>query len=118
MGVRERVHDAIDSSTTRAAKTLAEAPHADPHERLTILVNGWFEGIAAALEEIALELDARDESIPEVDVSPRPAPPAEPEESKAETDEAPDDADEQTLLERARASVEETRALRDERDTD
>ena len=59
MGVRERVHVALDTSTARTEKVLGEAVHADPHERLMILVNGWFQGIAAALEEIALELDER-----------------------------------------------------------
>jgi hypothetical protein len=57
MGVRERVVGAIGEPVNEAEKLLAEAQHADEHTRLTILMTGWFRGIAAALEEIAVELD-------------------------------------------------------------
>jgi hypothetical protein len=131
MGVRERVQEAINASTGRAEKVLSEAAHADEHERLTILVSGWFRGIAAALEEIALELDARATPKGETGGASDPTPPESPsstsgddssvgpeearsEEAKAEPSESSDEA---TLLERARQSTEETRALRAERDS-
>ncbi|HEX3806747.1 MAG TPA: hypothetical protein VHV52_08195 [Gaiellaceae bacterium] len=57
MGVRERVVDAIGDPVNEAEKLLAEAQHADEHTRLTILMTGWFRGLAAALEELAIELD-------------------------------------------------------------
>jgi hypothetical protein len=119
MGARERVQAAIDSATSRAEKNLAEAPNADPHERLTILVNGWFQGIAAALEEIAVELDARDDAMPEIEAPTRPAPPAEPDDNdEPEPKSRATNPDEGTQLDRARASIEETRALREEREAD
>jgi len=125
MGIRERVHEAINGSTARAEKALAEAPHVDPHERLTILVNGWFQGIAAALEEIALELDARAASKDEPAPTPRPSPSTGDDDSSAAPEEAePSDAersqggpDEAELLEQARESSKETQALRAERDS-
>jgi class 3 adenylate cyclase len=57
MGVRERVVDAIGDPVNEAERLLAEAQHADEHTRLTILMTGWFRGLAAALEELAIELD-------------------------------------------------------------
>lgn len=60
MAVRDRVLKAIEAPVDEAAKLLTEIN--DPNERLTILVNGWFRGIAGALEEIASELDRRDVS--------------------------------------------------------
>lgn len=57
MGVRDRVVQALEDPVLQAEKLLAEAQHADGHTRLELLVNGWFRGIAAALEEIAVELD-------------------------------------------------------------
>jgi hypothetical protein len=122
MGVRERVQEAVNASTSRAEKLLAEAPDADEHARLTILVNGWFQGIAAALEEIAVELDMRASSQGEPTAVPASRPPVTGESSAAteeeEADEREDaaDSDESALLERAHESLEETRALRAERD--
>jgi hypothetical protein len=57
MSVRERVVEAIEGPVLAAEKLLTEAQHADDHTRLELLVNGWFRGIAAGLEEIAVELD-------------------------------------------------------------
>jgi hypothetical protein len=57
MGVRERVRDAIEAPTAQAERLLDEARHADPYDRLTILLNGWFRALAGALEELAVELD-------------------------------------------------------------
>jgi hypothetical protein len=59
VAVRDRVREAIESSVDEAARTLAEAPDADDHVRLTILLEGWFRGLAGALEEIAVELDSK-----------------------------------------------------------
>jgi len=57
MSVRERVVSAIEARVTEADKLLAETADADDHTRLSILVSGWFRGLAGALEEIAVELD-------------------------------------------------------------
>jgi hypothetical protein len=59
MAVRDRVRMAIETSVGEAEKTLAETPDVDDHARLSILLNGWFRGLAGAIEEIAVELDSR-----------------------------------------------------------
>jgi hypothetical protein len=59
MAVRDRVRMAIETSVGEAEKTLAATPDADDHARLSILLNGWFRGLAGAIEEIAVELDSR-----------------------------------------------------------
>jgi hypothetical protein len=119
VGLRERVRMAIDGPVGEAQKLLDGAPGADEHARLSMLVNGWFRGIAGALEEIALEVDAlraeRFEHVP-APASPQhneelPAPAERRVEEGARTEEATDEA---TLAERARASREETAVLRKE----
>ena len=65
---------AIEAPTAEAQKVLAETPHADDHERLTVLMNGWFRGLAGALEELAIELDALREEAPPAQPAPPPAP--------------------------------------------
>jgi hypothetical protein len=57
MGARERVVAALEAPVAEAEKLLAETPHADEHTRLSILMTGWFRGVAGALEELAVELD-------------------------------------------------------------
>jgi hypothetical protein len=128
MGVRERVQEAVNASTARAETILGEAAHADEHERLTILVNGWFQGIAAALEEIALELDTRASPERETDAVTSAPPEATPstadqpsgaaEEAEPEDGERAHGSDEEALLDRARASTKETQALRAERESE
>jgi hypothetical protein len=58
MGLRERVSMAITSPVDEARKLLEETQHADEHVRLSILLDGWFRGIAGALDELAVEIDA------------------------------------------------------------
>jgi hypothetical protein len=133
MGLRERVQQAISSPVSEAEKLLAEAQHADAHERLSILVSGWFRGIAAALEEVALDVDAlRSAGAAGAGSAPPPLPQEgqataaassgaprfeeEPSEPKPEPGERADEAaDEAALAERARASRAETEAVREER---
>jgi hypothetical protein len=57
MPLRERVRQAIDAPVTEAAALLDQARDASESERLLIFVNGWFRGISAALEELAIEID-------------------------------------------------------------
>ena len=57
MATRDRVREAIEAPTAEAGKLLAELREGDDHERLTILIDGWGRGLAAALEELALTLD-------------------------------------------------------------
>jgi hypothetical protein len=116
---------AIDAGVDDAQKVLREAASAGDDERLSILLNGWFRGIAAALEELAVELDtmraAALESRKTIEPGePRDAAPTEtggPEETPSEemsaTEKRREPDDEQALLARARASRAETSALRD-----
>ena len=55
--VRERVQRAIAERVDASEQTLLELEHADDLTRLTTFASGWFRGLAAALEEIALEID-------------------------------------------------------------
>jgi hypothetical protein len=64
VGVRDRVQRAIESPVAEADRLLAEAPHAEPHERLTILMTGWFRGIAAGLDELAIEVESMQRGEP------------------------------------------------------
>lgn len=125
VGVRERVQRAIESPVAEAERLLAETPHAEPHERLSILMTGWFRGIAGALDELAIEL----ESLRTAERPPVPEParrmkrrsdgeqPSENEPAEPEERAAPE-ATEAELAERARASRAETEALREERDSE
>jgi hypothetical protein len=58
MSLQARVHSALEAPVVAAEKILDELPEDDVHERLSIQLDGWGRGIADALEEIALELDA------------------------------------------------------------
>jgi hypothetical protein len=120
MGARERVHRAIESAVGDADKTLSEAPHAGDHERLTILLDGWFRGLADALEELAIEVDLlRASRIEDDELEPAGAAatsirePSRSLEPQARTHENTPD-DEAALAERARASREQTQAVRTE----
>jgi hypothetical protein len=82
MGVRERVQRAIEGPVADAAKLVDEAAHADDHTKLSFQLNGWFRGISAGLEELAVELEVlRDELTrrpdPPLQPSSRPEPPGE-----------------------------------------
>jgi hypothetical protein len=124
MGVLERVQRAIEGPTAQAQKLLAETPDAEAQERLSVLVNSWFRGIAAALEELAIELDAIRDGLPAAVVEhERSLPvPRQAEDEAKESHEPPSrressgGLDEAALAERARASRDETRALREEPD--
>ncbi len=48
---------ALEAPVNESAKLEAELRHGDPDERLRIFLEGWFRGIAGALEELAVELD-------------------------------------------------------------
>ena len=120
MGARERVRAAIEAPTAEAAKLLNELQHADEGERLTILINGWCRGLAAALEELALSIDTlerRDSDSPPPTAERHPRGNARPEPSPAKDEEAPPSIDpgltETELVQRAKESQAATAALRD-----
>ena len=124
MPLRERVRQAIDAPVSEAGALLDEARDASESERLLIFVNGWFRGISATLEELAIE----------VDLDTRQPPPRQPFETgprrpgsagvKAEKPDSQEEtrppagevveADEAALAERARMSREKTAAMRQE----
>lgn len=58
MSLQARVHTALEAPVKAAEKILDELPEDEVHERLAVQLDGWGRGIADALEEIALELDA------------------------------------------------------------
>ena len=62
MGVRERVQEALAGPTGDAERLLNELRHGSTEERLTILIDGWCRGLAGALEEIAISVDAIERS--------------------------------------------------------
>jgi len=119
MGVLARVQRAIEGPTAEAQKVLAEAPNAAADERLSVLVNGWLRGIASALEELAIELDALRGELPAglVEQERSRGVPGEPDDEVKEPDEPPsrressEGVGEAALAERARASRAQTRAL-------
>jgi hypothetical protein len=119
MGTRERVSAAVEAPTAAAARLLEELRDTDEHEKLAILINGWGRALAAALEELALAVDAiaRPDAEPP-DQPRRPRAPNEPEPPpEASLDEAPPagaPAGEAELAQRARESRAATAELRDE----
>jgi hypothetical protein len=122
VGVRERVQRAIESPVAEAERVLAETPHAKPHERLSVLMTGWFRGIAGALDELAIELELLRTGAEPPQLTQHRAPPRRDDEPPAEetgggrgADEG--EATEAELAERARASREATAAVREERDS-
>jgi hypothetical protein len=117
VSLRQRVQRAIASPVDDAQRLLVQTPHAGEHERLTILVEGWFRGLAAAIEEVAIELDelhrqrfAREPPVPSETEPETPRPAGETPEPRR--DEHEGDQDEAALAERARASRKETETLR------
>ena len=118
MGARERVRDAIQASVDDAQQQLRELQDADAETRLTVLIDGWARGFAAALEELAIAVDelARRRSeadAPEADAAIALDEPA------IERDDRADEldltgADEDRLVEEARRSRAATADLQEE----
>jgi hypothetical protein len=112
------VRDAIQASVDAAEQELRELQDADTETRLTVLIDGWARGLAAALEELAVavdELERREATTtaPEEDTAPVVDAPS------RETDERPEDldlagADEDRLAEEARRSRAATAELQEE----
>lgn len=63
MSLQNRVHTALESPVTAADKLVGELSDDEVHKRLAIQLDGWGRGIADALEEIAVELDALRERL-------------------------------------------------------
>jgi len=119
MSLRERVQRAIASPVDDAERLLAQTPHAGDHERLTILIEGWFRGLAGALEELAIEVDElrRERFERDEPASPEPhsgAPPPAGEPAGPARGEDTTGLDEAALAERARTARKETEALRED----
>jgi hypothetical protein len=120
-GLRERVRQAIAGPIAESEKLLADLQAGDAETRLSILLSGWFRGVAAALEELAIAVDgllARSGETPvqrasdeqnEEPLAPSPSASAEHAERIDLTD-----AGLERLSEEARKSREETTELRKE----
>jgi hypothetical protein len=114
--VRERVRQAIAGPVEESEKLLADLPDADAKTTLSILVSGWFRGLADGLEELAIAVDGLLERRP-VESTPAREPVAERDElSPKPREEEPEqrdltDADDEQLIETARKSREETAKL-------
>ena len=115
----ERVRRAIEQQVSEAVRLLDQAQGADNETRLMMLINGWGRGLAAGLEELALEV----ESLRTNPSGPTPSatldkPGTRSSEAAvpAEQSDGPirPDADEESLRARAAESREATAALRDE----
>jgi hypothetical protein len=120
-GVRERVRRAIAGPVAESEKLLADLRDAETETSLSILVSGWFRGLAAAIEELAIAVDdIRSQRAAESTsagtiaeegrATPSPAAPA------AETSERVDlsEADAEQMIDTARNSREEAAKLRQE----
>jgi hypothetical protein len=123
MGLRERIHTAIQSPVEEATKLIDTSEELDEHTRITLLLNGWFRGISAAVEELATaieELQRSDAKLPrpEPNATETLAPVQRDEPAEQERAQDLEDASEAQLLEEARASREETEALRREAQSD
>ena len=122
MGLRERVRQAIERPVEESEKLLAELGEADAATRLPLLLSGWFRGLAAALEELAIAVDdLQARAGREVETTEPPAPREPPAPVETEEGDGPErseraDADEHGLLEEARRSREETAELREQGD--
>jgi hypothetical protein len=64
MGLRERVHEAIQAPVDAAEEELRELQEAEAETRLTILIDGWSRGLASALEELAIAVDDLELRLP------------------------------------------------------
>jgi hypothetical protein len=118
MGARERVRDAIQGSVDDAQRNLRDLQDADSETRLTVLIDGWARGLAAALEELAIAVDELERRRTEASafepeaVSALEEPTSAPEDRPEELDLS--GADEDRLAEEARRSRAATAELQDE----
>jgi hypothetical protein len=120
MGVRERVQEAIQAPVEAAAQELRELQDADVETRLTLLIDGWARGLAAALEELAVALDDLERRRPVPSAGEQPAVPAV-EEPARDVGDRPEELDlegagEDRLIDEARRSRVATAELRKEGD--
>jgi hypothetical protein len=123
VGTRERVRAAIDAPTAEAARLIGESPSAGDAQRLTVLIDGWCRGLAAAIEELAVSIDALDrgrytaagEPTRVSAEQPEAAAPGQPVRVEERTEPADEPAaSESELAERVKAARAETAALRAE----
>lgn len=120
MGLRERVQHAIEGPVGESHKLLDDAPNADVETKVSILVNGWFRGISAALEELAIAIDDLRErpsvSAPDSGARNRVEEPKPPEPTGKDNSDQIDLAElgDERLIDEARKSSEETAELRKE----
>jgi hypothetical protein len=63
MSLQNRVQTALETPVDAADKVLGELSDDEVHKRLAIQLDGWGRGLAGALEEIAVELDALRERL-------------------------------------------------------
>jgi hypothetical protein len=118
VGARERVRDAIEGPVDAAAEELRDLRDADAEERLTVLIDGWARGLAAALEELAIAIDELERRLPGSTVGEeRPAPVLD--EPTIETDDRVEHVDlagasDERLVDEARRSREATAQLQEE----
>jgi hypothetical protein len=123
VGLRERVRDSIETPVAEATKLLAESKGADLETRLAMIIDGWGRGLAGALEELAVELDELRASRRQPDERPGRSSKSDAQagERESEQDDAGDDepgpSDEQALQQRAAASREATKEMREARAT-
>jgi hypothetical protein len=120
MGVRERVQDAIQAPVEAAADELRELQDADAETRLTVLIDGWARGLAAALEELAVAIDDLERRRSAPSAGEQPTVPAV-EEPAREVGDRPEELDlegasEDRLVDEARRSRAATAELRKEGD--
>jgi hypothetical protein len=120
MGVRERVQEAIQAPVEAAAQELRELQDADVETRLTVLIDGWARGLAAALEELAVAIDDLERRRPVPSAGEQPAVPAV-EEPARDVGDRPEELDlegagEDRLIDEARRSRAATAELRKEGD--
>jgi hypothetical protein len=123
MGLRERIHTAIQGPVDEATKLIDTSEELDEHTRITLLLNGWFRGVSAGLEELAtaieeLQRSDQDALAPEPESSETAVPAQRNGEPAEERDRSLEDSSEAQLLEEARASRQETEALRREAEAD
>jgi len=122
--MRERVRQAIAGPVAEAEKLLAALQDADADTRLSILASGWFRGLAAALEELAIALDdllahpATETAVPPSPSKPNEETPSSPAAAKSSERVDLTEADAEQLREEARKSREETAKLRQEAERD
>jgi len=103
---------------SQSEKLLADLDDADVDTKLSLLVTGWFRGLSAALEELAIAVDDLQKRLPAAAAAPgheapQPGPaPTLPHEEARPAQTGREDADEERLLDEARRSRDETAELR------